>query len=98
MALFDRALTPANVIDDLRFLADLAGVRLRHLHESARTSAIVTRPQLRDVERQSIEAALAESGGKVFGADGAAARLAMKPTTLASRIKALGVNVSERYN
>jgi hydrogenase-4 transcriptional activator len=29
--------------------------------------------------------------GKLFGADGAAALLGMKPTTRASRIKALGI-------
>jgi hypothetical protein len=29
--------------------------------------------------------------GKVFGPDGAAALLGMKPTTLATRIKALGL-------
>ena len=32
-------------------------------------------------------AALKASGGKVFGKDGAAELLAIKPTTLASRIK-----------
>ena len=53
--------------------------------------AIVTRADLRAMERQTIEAALARTGGKVFGADGAAALLGMKPTTLASRIKALDV-------
>ncbi len=41
--------------------------------------------------RQSIEAALAASGGRVYGAGGAAALLGLKPTTLASKMKRLGV-------
>ena len=40
-------------------------------------------------ERESITAALRKSGGKVFGPGGAAELLDMKPTTLASRVKAL---------
>ena len=52
---------------------------------------IVTRAELRALERQTIEAALTETRGRVFGPHGAAALLAMKPTTLASRIKALGI-------
>ena len=43
------------------------------------------------VVRIGISAALQHSGGKVFGAGGAAELLGMKPTTLASRIKALGI-------
>lgn len=55
------------------------------------SSGIVTRAELRAFEKQTIEAALAASNGKVFGPGGAAALLGMKPTTLASRIKALGL-------
>jgi transcriptional regulator with GAF, ATPase, and Fis domain len=43
-------------------------------------------------ERESIAAALKQTGGKIFGAAGAAHLLGMKPTTLASRIKALGLS------
>ena len=52
---------------------------------------IITRQELKDRERKSIADALARTGGRIFGPDGAAALLAMKPTTLASRIKALGL-------
>jgi hypothetical protein len=38
---------------------------------------------------------LAQTGGKVFGPTGAAALLDMKPTTVISRIKALGL---QRHN
>jgi transcriptional regulator with GAF, ATPase, and Fis domain len=52
---------------------------------------VVTRAEMRRIEKENIEAALARTGGKVFGAEGAAELLGMKPTTLASRIKALGI-------
>lgn len=53
---------------------------------------ILTRDDLKRHERESISMALKNSGGKVFGRGGAAELLNMKPTTLASRIKALGLN------
>lgn len=54
-------------------------------------SRFLTRDDLKRQERESITAALQQSGGKIFGADGAADLLGMKPTTLASRIKTLGI-------
>jgi transcriptional regulator with GAF, ATPase, and Fis domain len=42
-------------------------------------------------ERANIEAALAACGGKVYGPGGAAELLGMRPTTLASRIRVLGL-------
>ena len=42
--------------------------------------------ELKKTERALIEEALAKTNGKIYGADGAAALLGMKPTTLASRI------------
>ncbi len=50
------------------------------------------REELKRQERDAIAAALKRTGGKIFGADGAAELLGMKPTTLTSRIKALGLN------
>jgi transcriptional regulator with GAF, ATPase, and Fis domain len=124
VALFDRVLLSDAALDEFRFLADFAAVRLLDIqrrHEiaddgtdkNALTSpiarareetrdatrstpgstptTIVTRAELRAFEKRSIEAALARCRGKVFGADGAAQLLGMKPTTLASRIKALGI-------
>ena len=52
---------------------------------------MLTRSELKARERDSLAAALARTGGKIFGPDGAAALLGMKPTTLASRIKVLGL-------
>ena len=42
-------------------------------------------------ERQMIETALADSGGRVSGTSGAAARLGIPASTLESKIKALGI-------
>jgi transcriptional regulator with GAF, ATPase, and Fis domain len=101
-ALFSRAALTDQSVDELRFLAEYMAVRLRSLSSSApgapaapsapSAPGILTRTQLRDLERRSLELALAQTKGKIFGADGAAALLDMKPTTLASRIKALGIS------
>jgi transcriptional regulator with GAF, ATPase, and Fis domain len=52
------------------------------------TSTIVS---LAEAEREHIRAALAVSGGKIYGEDGAACLLGLKPTTLQSRMKKLGI-------
>jgi formate hydrogenlyase transcriptional activator len=43
-------------------------------------------------ERRRIEAALAQSNGKVSGAHGAAAKLGIPPSTLESKIRSLRIN------
>jgi hypothetical protein len=50
----------------------------------------------RQHERANLEAALRQSGGRVYGQGGAAALLGVPPTTLASRLKVLGVPVPGR--
>lgn len=52
---------------------------------------LLTRDDLRRQERETIAAALKLAGGKVSGPGGAAELLGMRPTTLASRLKALGI-------
>jgi len=47
-----------------------------------------------DLERQTIEAALEESRGRVYGANGAAAKLQIPPSTLDSKIKKLQIRKS----
>ena len=59
--------------------------------DQATAAPILTRAQLRQRERQNIRAALAAASGRVSGPGGAAELLGTKPTTLASRIKALGL-------
>ena len=86
LALFDRTVPTSDTLAHLHLIADLAAVRLAHL-----AKPIITRADLRRAERENIQAALAQTGGRVFGANGAAEILGMRPTTLASRIKALGI-------
>ncbi len=57
----------------------------------AAASEIRTDAQVRQFEAENIRAALKASKGKVSGLGGAAQLLGVKPTTLASRIKALGI-------
>jgi transcriptional regulator with GAF, ATPase, and Fis domain len=52
---------------------------------------IRTDAQIRQMEADNIRAALKAAKGKVSGPGGAAELLGLKPTTLASRIKALGI-------
>ena len=49
---------------------------------------------MRELEADNIRAALKASNGKIYGDDGAAAKLNMKPTALSSRIKAFGIEGS----
>jgi formate hydrogenlyase transcriptional activator len=49
-------------------------------------------PSLVDQERELIEAALAETSGRISGPDGAARRLGVPRTTLESKIKTLRIN------
>ncbi len=54
---------------------------------------LLTEDERRDRDRANIVAALEACGGKVFGPGGAAELLNVRPTTLTSRIKALGIEV-----
>lgn len=53
--------------------------------------AVRTESDRRAADRADIEAALKVSGGKVSGPGGAATILGLKPTTLTSRMKSLGI-------
>ncbi|MBS0265552.1 MAG: sigma 54-interacting transcriptional regulator [Planctomycetes bacterium] len=52
---------------------------------------VLTDDELRTLEAENIRAALSVCQGKIYGTDGAAALLGLKPTTLNSRIKSLGI-------
>jgi transcriptional regulator with GAF, ATPase, and Fis domain len=58
---------------------------------SALATAIATEEEMRKRERDNIVAALDASGGRIYGRTGAAALLGLKPTTLASRLRKLGI-------
>ncbi len=64
-------------------------------HEAAarpvRSKAVVPEADVRRFERENLLAALEATGGRVYGRGGAADLLGVKPTTLASRLKKLGI-------
>ncbi|PZU90541.1 MAG: histidine kinase [Chelatococcus sp.] len=60
------------------------------------TSGILTEADRRRRDRAAIAAALEAAGGKVSGPGGAAELLGLKPTTLASRIRSLGLSGTGR--
>ncbi|MCA9427854.1 MAG: sigma 54-interacting transcriptional regulator [Candidatus Omnitrophica bacterium] len=59
--------------------------------QPASSKKILTEAELRDIEAANIQLALEQTGGKIYGSDGAAAILGVRPTTLSSRIKTLGL-------
>ena len=63
----------------------------RRATPAAGKQSIFTDDDRRERDRVNILAALEATGGKIFGQGGAAELLDVKPTTLASRIKTLGI-------
>ncbi|HEY0792463.1 MAG TPA: sigma-54 dependent transcriptional regulator [Chthoniobacterales bacterium] len=57
--------------------------------------AFLTEPEIQRRERENLCAILQKTGWKIKGADGAAELLGVKPTTLISRIKKLGLKRQE---
>lgn len=76
-----------------RLTIDLPGAERRVAVPAAPVAASLpeTEEERRARLRDSILRALEAAGGKVSGAGGAAERLGLKPTTLASRMKAMGI-------
>ena len=59
------------------------------------SSVIMTDAQIRELERNNMQAALKATDGKLFGKGGAAELLGLKPTTLASRFKRLEIKLED---
>jgi transcriptional regulator with GAF, ATPase, and Fis domain len=59
--------------------------------DSAAAKRVRTAKELEELERQNLIAALESADWKVAGGNGAAQLLGIKPTTLSSRMKALGI-------
>ena len=60
--------------------------------------AVMTYAEIKDLERNNLIAALHATSYRIYGADGAARLLGVKPTTLASRIKALQIPLRPEGN
>jgi DNA-binding NtrC family response regulator len=58
---------------------------------SANASWAISLSELKSNEKELVAAALKETRGKIYGANGAAALLGLKPTTLASKLVRLGL-------
>jgi PAS domain S-box-containing protein len=86
-----------NVIERGAMLAKGGAIRIdlpepAAAHRNANAAAqVITEDTRRERDRANILSALEACGGKVFGRGGAAELLDLKPTTLASRIKSLGI-------
>jgi transcriptional regulator with GAF, ATPase, and Fis domain len=95
-----------NVIERAVILSGGGPLKLDHtvLDTSARDSAalpkeeiraqgaVLTIDDLKQLERDNIIRALEQANYKIYGRGGAAELLKVRPTTLASRMKALGIN------
>ncbi len=69
----------------------LAATRLGRPSVTPHQTDIMTDDVMRERERTNLIAALERSHGRIYGPGGAAERLGVKPTTLVSRIKKLGL-------
>jgi transcriptional regulator with GAF, ATPase, and Fis domain len=69
-----------------RLAADGNGVSARS------AKAVLSEEDVRRFERENIVAALEATRGRIYGRGGAAELLGLKPTTLASRLKKLGIS------
>ncbi len=79
---------------DARFFAAADGAAPAAVRPAAPVPATPAVRPLADVEREHLRKALDATGGKIYGADGAAALLGMKPTTLQSRLRKHGIRRS----
>ncbi len=70
-----------------------ASSKARERSSEYRTGTVVPEADMRRRERDNVLAALAQTNWKIYGTDGAAELLGVKPTTLASRIKKLGLRI-----
>jgi transcriptional regulator with GAF, ATPase, and Fis domain len=56
---------------------------------------VLTITEIKELERANIERALRRCNGQVYGKEGAAALLGMRPTTLWSRLRGLGISTEK---
>lgn len=60
--------------------------------------SFLTAPEFANLEKQNLVAALEAANWKIYGEDGAASLLEMKPTTLASRLQTLGIRKPKKMS
>src|SRR5262249_7640996 len=84
-------LSARGVFEVDRALSGVCGQDARSVEGPAEDGRILSVAEIEAFERANILRALETAGGKVSGASGAAARLQMNPSTLNSRMRALGI-------
>jgi len=62
-----------------------------HQENGDNSNEVLTEEDMRLREKANIEMALQHTDWKIYGTDGAAKLLGLKPTTLLSRIKKMGI-------
>ena len=91
----ERALITSNGADLNLDLPDEPKTSLHVTQPPSPSPTIMTDAQIREFERNNMQAALKATDGKLFGKGGAAELLGLKPTTLASRFKRLEIKLEE---
>ena len=66
----------------------------KKLHSAGVRASVLSKEEMKRRERENIIKALETTHGKIYGTDGAAAILGMKPTTLTSRVKKMNLSKS----
>lgn len=86
--------TPILQFDEFVGLSDVV---ITHQESTSSNSnyTILTDSEMKDIERRNLILALQKCKGKVFGKDGAAELLGIKPTTVASRIKKFEIDLRD---
>jgi transcriptional regulator with GAF, ATPase, and Fis domain len=76
-----------------RLMREVDRLRRDHPERFRSGKAVFSEEDVRRFERENIMAALEATKGRVYGRGGAAELLGLKPTTLASRLKKLGISI-----
>ena len=75
--------------------SDLSSKRILPAPESSESDGTLTESEIRRMERENLLKILEKTGWKIKGAHGAAELLGVKPTTLLSRMKKMGLKRPE---
>jgi formate hydrogenlyase transcriptional activator len=84
----------ANVLETALILGNARALELPEdftQRTTRRSKAAPDRPRFESAVREAIEESLRATRGKIYGSDGAAARLGLKPATLQSKMQKLGI-------
>ncbi len=80
---------------DLPAFSNEEAIRWDEQSSHLKSKAVISENEMQRLIKENILRALDQCGGKIYGKDGAANLLGIKPTTLATRIKSLGLK--KRY-